>query len=352
MPQTGDETMNVLSSNGYSRSLTVAATLALVLSSAPVLSQESFYNGNSVNLLIGGSPGGGYDTYARLLARHMGRHIPGSPNVVPRNMHGAGGLLVANHLFNIAPKDGATVASFPHGVAQEPLFGNTAAKFNASELNWIGSANDEVSVCAAWHGSGVTTFEQARQKGLILAVDSLESSVGRHPTILNAVLGANLKLVKGYAGLGAMRLALERGEAEGICGWSWSSVVSTARDWLKDKKINVFLQMSMSKHPDLPNVPLVIDLAKTDQQRQVLKLFFAPQVMGRPFVAPPGVPSDRIKTLRAAFDATMKDEKFIADANKSRLDISPTSGEDIQNLLKDIYATPRSVVEAAIKALR
>ena len=291
-------------------------------------------------------------SYARHLARHMGRHIPGGPNFVPRNMHGAGGLLVANHLANVAPKDGGTVASFPHGVAMEPLFGNTAAKFNPSEFNWIGSVNDEVSVCAAWHGSGVTTFEQAQQKGLILAVDSLESSVGRHPSVLNAVLGANLKLVKGYAGLGAMKLALERGEAEGICGWSWSSIVSTSRDWLKDKKMNVFLQMSMSKHPDLPHVPLVIDLAKTDQQRQVLKLIFAPQVMGRPFVAPPGVPSDRIKALRAAFDATMKDEKFIAEANKSQIEISPTTGEDIQKLFKDIYATPKQIVEAASKALR
>jgi tripartite-type tricarboxylate transporter receptor subunit TctC len=267
-------------------------------------------------------------------------------------MHGAGGLLVANHLFNVAPKDGGTIASFPHGVAMEPLYGNAAAKFNSSEFNWIGSVNNEVSVCAAWHGLGVATFEQAREKRLIIAADTLESSVGRHPTVLNAVLGANFKIVKGYAGLGAMRLALERGEAQAICGWSWSSVVSTSRDWLKEKKINVFLQMSMSKHPDLPNVPLVLDLAKTDQQRQVLKLIFAPQVMGRPIVAPPGVPSDRVKALRAAFDATMKDEKFIAEAKKFRIEISPTRGEEIQNLIKDIYTTPKPVVEAAIKSLR
>src|SRR5215204_153619 len=297
----------------------VAATI-FTLSMAAVTQAQSpadFYKGKNVDLMIGYSVGGGYDVYARLIARHMGKHIPGNPTVTPKNMEGAGSLRLANWLYNVAPKDGTVFGTIGRGTGFDPLLGHKQAQFDGIKFNWIGSANDEVSVCVSWNKPGnVTKFEELYTKQLTVGGTGAAADTDQFPRILNNVLGTKMKIVTGYPGGNDVNLALERGEVDGRCGWSWSSVESTRANWVKDKKINVLVQLALQKHPDLPDVPLVTDLAKTDEQRQVLKIIFARQVMGRPFLAAPHLPKERVRAPRSAFQATMKDPEFMTDADK------------------------------------
>jgi tripartite-type tricarboxylate transporter receptor subunit TctC len=300
---------------------------------------------------IGYSAGGGYDVYARMLARHIGKHIPGNPTVVTKNLEGAGSLRLANWLYNIAPKDGTEMGTIGRGVAFDPLLGNKAAQFAAQKFNWIGSANNEVSVCVAWQGSGVTKFEELYTKQMTVGGTGGGSDTDVFPQILNAVLGTKMKIITGYPGGNDVNLAMERGEVAGRCGWSWSSVVATHKDWLDQKKIAILVQLGLSKHPELPDVPLVTDLAKTDEQRQILKLIFARQVMGRPFLAPPGIPKERVEALRQAFMDTMKDKDFLAEADKAQLEITPVNGPDVEQLVREVYQTPPAIAAKAAQVL-
>jgi tripartite-type tricarboxylate transporter receptor subunit TctC len=339
------------------RGVTLArGATAVILALGPISvgsaqSPAEFYRGKSLDLYIGYSAGGGYDVYARALARYMGRFIPGNPTIVPKNMPGAGSLVLANWLYNVAPKDGTAFGMIGRGTGFDPLLGSTKAQFDATRFNWLGSMNDEVSVCVAWHTTGITTLEQVEQRELTVGGSGPAADTDQFPKVLNATIGTKFKIVTGYPGGNDVDLAMERGEVMGRCGWSWSSVIATHQSWIDDKKINVLVQLSLKKHPDLPNVPLVMDFAKTEQQAQIFKLVFARQPMGRPFLAPPGIPADRVAALRKAFMETLQDREFLAEAEKMKLEINPVSGDEVQRIVQDVYLTPKPLAAAVADML-
>jgi tripartite-type tricarboxylate transporter receptor subunit TctC len=328
------------------------ATVGLGAQLAQAQSPAEFYKGKTVEVYVGYSAGGGYDVYARMLARHMGKHIPGNPTLVPKNMEGAGSLRLANWIYNAAPKDGTAFGIIGRGAAFDPLLGNKAAQFDANKYNWIGSMNNEVSVCVSWKDSGITKFEDVLTKELVVGGTGPSADTDQFPKIMNGVLGTKFKIITGYPGGNDVSLAMQRGEVKGRCGWSWSSVVATQEQWYKDKTINVLVQLSLNKHEDLPNVPLIMDLAKTKEQKQILRLVFARQVMGRPFVAPPDIPADRVAALRKAFMATMKDKEFLAEAEKAKLEIQAVSGEDLQNVIKEAYEVSPDIANKTADLLK
>jgi tripartite-type tricarboxylate transporter receptor subunit TctC len=335
------------------RCIVAAASLAIV--PATMVSAQTpaeFYKGKNVDLMVGYSAGGGYDVYARMVARYIGKHIPGNPTVVVKNLDGAGSLRLANALYHQLPKDGTVFGTVARGAAFDPLLGNKAAQFDASKFSWIGSANDEVSVCVAWHTSGITKIEDTFNKELVVGGTGPSADTDQFPRIVNGVLGTKMKIVTGYPGGNDVSLAMERGEVQGRCGWSWSSVIATRKDWYDSKKINVLVQMSLAKHPDLPNVPLVLDLAKTPEQKQILTLVFARQALGRPFLAPPGVPADRLAALRKAFMDTMNDPEFIAEADKAKLEITPIDGEKVQQIVVDAYKVDPAIAKKTENLLK
>ena len=329
----------------------VAAAILALGAAGQAQSPADFYKGKNVDLTIGYSAGGGYDVYARLLARHMGRFIPGNPAIVPKNMPGAGSLGLANWLYNVAPKDGTAFGTIGRGTVFDPLLGSTKAQFDAAKFNWLGSMNDEVSVCVSWYTTGITSLEQVKHNELTVGGSGQAADTDQFPKVLNATIGTKFRLVTGYPGGNDVDLAMERGEVMGRCGWSWSSVVATHKSWIDEHKINVLVQLSLSKHPDLPNVPLVMDLANNDEQRQIFKLVFARQPMGRPFLAPPGVPSDRVSVLREAFMDTMKDGDFLAEAEKMKLEINPVAGDAVQEIVQDVYKTPKPIAAAVAEMI-
>jgi tripartite-type tricarboxylate transporter receptor subunit TctC len=324
------------------------ACLALV-PAAPARAQTpaEFYKGKTVELYIAYSVGGGYDLYARLLARHLGKHIPGNPLVVPKNMEGAGGLRLANWLYQAALRDGTVIGATSRSVAFENILGNRAAQYDAAKFTWIGSANDEVSVCVAWHTSGVAKFEDVLAKELTVGSTGVADDTYQFPRFVNNTLGTRMKIITGYPGGNDVSLALERGEVGGRCGWSWSSVKSIRASWVAEKKINLLMQFSLAKHADLPDVPLIMHLAKNDEQRQMFRLIFARQTMGRPYQGPPGMPADRLRALQQAFMDTMKDKDFLAEADKAQFEITPVSGEAIERLVAEAHKTPPEVAAKA-----
>ena len=326
------------------------AAAFLILAAGSVATAQSpaeFYKGKNVDLYIGYSVGGAYDLYARMVARHIGKHIPGNPTVLPKNMEGAGSLRLANWLYNVGPKEGTAFGIIGRGTGFDTLLGNKAAQFDATKFTWIGSANNEVSICVAWTGSGITKFEDLLTKELVVGGTSSSADTDQFPKIVNGVLGTKMKVVTGYPGGNEVGLAMERGEVQGRCGWSWSSVKSTHQKWIEEKKFSILVQLALDKHADLPDVPLVIDLAKNDEQRKILRLIFARQVMGRPFLAPPGVPPDRTEALRKAFMETMTDKDFLADTEKAQMEINPVPGDKLEALVKEIYATPKELADKA-----
>jgi tripartite-type tricarboxylate transporter receptor subunit TctC len=328
------------------------APMSLAQPAAYAQSPAEFYKGRNVELYIGYSVGGAYDLYARVLARHLSKHIPGSPTIIPKNMEGAGSLRLANWLYNVGAKDGSVLATIGRGTAFDPLLGSKGAQFRADKFTWIGSANNEVSVCVAWKTSGITDFEDMLSRELIVGGTGQAADTDQFPRILNGVLGTKFRIVTGYPGGNDVTLAMERGEVKGRCGWSWSSVLSTHKRWIEDKSITVLVQLSLNKHPDLPDVPLVMDFAKSEDQQQMFKLIFARQVMGRPYLAPPDVPKDRAEALRKAFMDTMKDNEFLADAEKSQLEINPVDGAEVEKLVKELYQTPKPLADKAAQFIR
>jgi hypothetical protein len=329
----------------------VFALACLALSPANAQSVADFYRGKTVDIYIGTSVGGGYDAYARLVSRYLGKYLPGNPNVVPQNMPGGGGMRLANFLFNAAPKEGTTIGIINRGIGFDQLLGNKTAQFEATRFNWIGSTNNEVSVCVAWHTVGVTHYEQVLDRELVVGASGPAADTFQFPKIANGVLGTRFKIIPGYPGGNDIDLAMERGEVQGRCGWSWTAVKATHQPWLDQKKIHILFQMALDKHPDLPNTPLIIDLARNDGDRAVFKLMFSRQVMAWPFVAPPGVPRERIEALRTAFTATMQDKDFLADANKGNLEIRPVTGEDMQKLINDVAHTPPALMQRTTQLL-
>jgi tripartite-type tricarboxylate transporter receptor subunit TctC len=312
---------------------------------------EQFYKGKSVTMIVGGGVGGGYDVYARAFARHMSKHIPGNPNIVPKNVAAAGGLTAANLFYTTSEKDGSTLGAFPNNIPMDRLFENPGARYDALTFNWLGSIGKLQNVCATWHTSPVKTVEAAREREVIVAAAGAASNTAIIPKVLNALLGTRFKAITGYDPGSGLTMSIERGEAEGICGLSWSTMKVSRPHWIKDRLLNVIVQMGLEKLSDLPNVPAALDLVTGRESRQVLELILMRQEPGRPFAAPPGVPSDRVAVLRRAFDDTLKDPEFVAEAAKLQLEIEPLTGAQIDGLLAKAYGAPKAIVRRAIELL-
>jgi tripartite-type tricarboxylate transporter receptor subunit TctC len=343
-----------------SRPARVLAVLAAAIASllgGGIASAEpvaDFYSGKTIKIEVGFGPGGGYDLYARTLARYMGRYIPGNPSVLVQNMPGAGSLKAANYLYGVAPKDGTVLATFARGIVVEPLLGHSdGIQFEAPKFNWIGSIANEVSVCAFGAASGIATWGDMQTKSYTIGSSGGGADSEVFPVVLRNMFHLPLKLVTGYQGGGAdLVLAMERNEIDGRCGWSWTSLLSQNKRLYDSKSIKVAVQLALAKHEDLSDVPLVMDLAQDPKQKAALKLIFSRQNIARPFAAPPGVPDDRVQALRAAFDAAMRDPDFFLESKKLDLEVRPATGAEVGRLLEDIYASPPDVVQLATEVSR
>jgi tripartite-type tricarboxylate transporter receptor subunit TctC len=328
-----------------------ALLLASVSAHADAVSD--FYTGKSLSLVIGYAPGGGYDLYARTLARHMARHIPGSPSIVVQNMPGAGSIKAANFLYAIAPKDGTTFGGFARGAVIDPLLGRgEGTLYDVQKFGWIGSVSNEVGVCAFRSAVGIKTWADMRAKPFIIGATGTGADSDVFPTVLRKMFNLRMKVVAGYRSAADVVLAIKRNEVDGRCGWSWSSLVSWNRDLYESKQIDVVVQLAAQKIDELRDVPLVTDLTDKPDQQTALKLIVSRQTMARPYVAPPGVPPDRLRALRAAFDATVRDPDFLADMKRQDLEVRPVSGAEADVLIREIYATPPDVVKLAVEYMK
>jgi tripartite-type tricarboxylate transporter receptor subunit TctC len=334
------------------QSIRVASTIVAMLVAPAAMAQssvESFYRGQQVKIVVASGPSGGFDTYARLLARHLGRFVPGNPTFVVQNMPGAGGLRAAGFIAKVAPRDGLTIAAVQGGMVKAPLLGLVGADYDSTTLRWIGSLNSEVHTCVAWHTSGIRTLKDAMEKELIVgAATGADSEL--IPMAFNNLIGTKFKVIAGYQDGPRILLAMQRQEVLGRCGWSWSSVVVQHPEWIRDKTINVLVQVP-TRHADLTQVPLAGDAANSDDVRQAIEFLFGHLVMSRSYVLPPDVPAERTTALRDAFDAMVKDKAVIADFAKANHELTPVSGADLNARVDRIYGTPKHVIEKALQAI-
>jgi tripartite-type tricarboxylate transporter receptor subunit TctC len=328
------------------------AGLALAALAQPANAADAgdFFKGRNVSVVIGYSVGGGYDSYGRLLARYLGEHIPGRPTVVPQNMPGAGSVKAANYIYSVAAKDGTVIGTFGRTVPVAPLLAASGAAFDATKFTWLGSVSKDTSLCVTSRNSTVRTWDDFLKVRSTLGGEGAGSDPDVFALLYKNIFGAKVKLVSGYPGTNDTSLAMERGEIDGFCGLSWSTLRSRHPDWLQNKSINIIVQAGLRKEPELSEVPFALDLAKTDEQRQILKLILVSQEMARPFAAPPGLPADRKAILLAAFDATLHDGNFLAEAKRESLDVDPVSARELDALLAEVYATSKGVAEKAAKA--
>jgi tripartite-type tricarboxylate transporter receptor subunit TctC len=329
----------------------IAAALVSSLAMQPARSAgvEDFYKGKTISLLIGYSVGGGYDAYGRLLARYFGKHVPGNPNVVPQNMSGAGSLKSANYLYSVAPKDGSVIGTFSRSQGIAPLLDK--AEFDSTKFTWLGSVTDEVSLCVTRHDAPVKTFSELLVKPATFGGEGAGSDPNIFALLYRNVFGAKIKIVTGYPGTNEIQLATERGEVDGLCGLSWSTLKGRYPHWLKDRKANILIQAGIKKQPELPDVPSASELAEQPNQSQILKLILIGQAMARPFAAPPGIPADRRAALITAFERTTKDPDFLAEAERLNFEVNPVSADKLDAMLAEAYATPKDVIAKAAKAM-
>jgi tripartite-type tricarboxylate transporter receptor subunit TctC len=324
--------------------------LFVVLSSAAVAQTVNFA-GKPISITVGSPVGGGYDAYARLAGRHLGKFLPGNPSVIVQNMPGAGSLIAANWLAAGAPTDGTAIAILPSATMFEPLLGNTRAQFDLRKVKWLASLNDYTAVITVWHAAPFMQAKDLIGREMLVGGTSPGSDVWVWPNLLNALIGTKFKVVSGYPGTAGVSLAMERGEVQGLVGDDWDSVKSNQAAWLRDKKIRVLMQLRLTRHPDLPDVPTALDFA-SDDTRDVLNLFIARQSFGRPFIAPPATPAPILAALREAFAKMLADPDFLQDAAKVNLTIKGASGEEISALVDKIAASPKSVIDRASAELR
>lgn len=330
----------------------IAAALILALTRVAAANDvEDFYRGRTLTVLISYSVGGGYDLYARLLAHYLGRHIPGNPNVVPQNMPGAGGLRAANYLFSAAPKDGSMIGTFSRSIPTMPLVTPQDAHFDGRKFSWIGSMSSDTSLCLTGVKSKVKTFNDMLTMPVVMGGQFAAADSDIYAHLYKNIFGAKIKLVSGYPGTNDITLAMERGEVDGICGLSWGTLKVAHPDWMKNKSVNLLVQAALKKDPELPDVPLALDLIDDPQKKQILYITFAPQQIGRPFAAPPSIPADRHAALSKAFDDTMKDPALLAEAAKEKMDIAPMTGGEVGELVDKLYAIPPDVIAKASKAI-
>lgn len=311
-------------------------------------SAASFYSGKNLKFIVPDGVGGGYDAYSRLLARHLADHIPGHPRIVAENMPGASGLVATNWLYHVAPHDGSVMGSTYNTLLTEPLLGDTAAQYDPTKFEWIGSMATQYNACMVWHTSSIQTIEDAKTREVRVSTTGLAGNSAKIPLMLNMLLGTKFKVIAGYTSSG-MRLAVERGEVEGICGISYDTYATANREWLTDRKIRFILQIGSKPVKALPDVPLLIDYVKDPEERAALNVLGVDQDAGRPQLFPPGVPKYLVKALRTAFEETVKDPKFLADAERMHIQPEPMAGERIEEEIKQAYAAPKDIVALAAK---
>ena len=318
---------------------------------AAAQSEDSF-KGKTLFIQVGSSSGGSASHYAQALARHMGRHLPGEPQVVVQHVPGAGGLLVANNIYNNAPKDGTVIGITSRAFATAPLIGNSNARYDTREFGWLGSASVEYSVCFSRHGAAARSIEDLRAKELVVGAAGRAGTAAMFAEMANKLIGTRIKSVTGYPGSTEVILGLERGEIDGYCGLSWTYIKLRKPEWIKEKKINILFQMGPSKHPDLMDVPFLPDLTRSARDRAVAEFLLIPQMIGRPFFAPPGLSKHVLGILRSAFEKTMKDPEFVAEATRLKLEIEFVSGDDAQTTVRRLYEMPAEVIREAAQILK
>lgn len=323
----------------------LAAAMALT-GAARAQSVEEFYSRAPLSVYVGSGAGGGFDEIARVFAPHLARHLPGSPPAVIKNMPGAGGLLNVNFMYNSAPRDGSAIAAPFNTVFMLPLFGDPSAKFDSRRFTWLGSLDRQTATCVVWHTSTITRIEDARRREVPVGATGTNATPAIFSNMLNALLGTRFKVISGYS-TNEVRMAMERGETEGLCGQAWQTYKAVSPQWVSDKRLRVIAQMGLARHRELPDAPMALDMFANAADRKIFELVVLPQEFGRPFVAPPGLPADRAAALQRAFDAALIDPAFLADAARIRLDVDPMTGADIRALLDGAYAAPREQIERA-----
>jgi tripartite-type tricarboxylate transporter receptor subunit TctC len=331
----------------------MASALAIIVTFAvsPAPAADSiaeFYSGKSISLLIGFGPGGGYDSYARVLARHLGKHIPGSPAVIPQNMPGAGGLAAANYVYNVAQPDGLTLAVFGPFNALEPLFGNPSARFDPTRLTWIGKMDVDAGGCGAWRGAGVDRFSDLQRKEVVFGSSGRGSTTTQQVLALKNMLGAKAKIVQGYKGSADITLAMRRGEVGAMCGIAASNVLVQLRDDIRNGDIRMFVQFGRKNAPEFGNAENIYDLLASGEDRQVAEIIFRPNELGKPIAASPGLPGDRAQALRQAFMKAMQDPNLLDEMQRMSLPVNIASGEEVAHVFASLYATPRPLIERAV----
>jgi tripartite-type tricarboxylate transporter receptor subunit TctC len=332
----------------------LSIAFAAGLTVAPALAADG-YAGKTLEFIVGAPPGGGYDIYARAVARHLGRHIPGEPTVVVKNMPGAGSAKAAQYIATIAPKDGTSVAGIMPGAIMGPLLDDrSAAMFDPTKVRYIGTANSGTRICVTMKGSKIASMDDAKKVKAKFGGSAPNDSTFEYGYLHKNTSGALWDVVPGYRGTPEMALAMERGEIDGVCGWDWSSFKSQKPDWLRDNKVNLLMQVSMEPHPELTKmgVPSVFNHVKDEDSRKVVELVISQTVFHRSYIAPPDIPQAQLEILRKAFDETMVDKEFLAEAERVRIDIEPLSGAKVQDVVARLYATPPAIVERARKAIR
>jgi tripartite-type tricarboxylate transporter receptor subunit TctC len=300
-----------------------------------------------MTIVVGFSSGGTYDATARLFARHLGRHLPGNPTVTVVNMPGAGSMAATNHLFNVAPRDGSVLAVINGAMVFEPLFGNPAAKFDPRQFAWIGGRSTETALCAVWHTAAAASISDVMTHETAVGSIGPGSRTYNHSKMLNSLLGTKFRIVNGYPGGAEITLAMERGELDGYCGWAWGSIRSRSYDWVRDKKMRLLVQTGLQRIAELPDVPFGLDLAKSKDDQDVMRILVTDTQLAWPLLAPPGLPADKIAALRSGLNAAMKDPELIRDAEKMQLDVEPVSGEAMQSSIAQLFGLSPAVVDRA-----
>jgi tripartite-type tricarboxylate transporter receptor subunit TctC len=334
--------------------MVVAASILLAAQTAGGVhaqTLEEFFKSRPFTIVVGYPPGAAYDMYARLIARWLGHHLPGTPTVVVQNMPGAGSLSAANHLYNVARRDGSVIGTFSRGITMLPIIDSTGVRYDILKFNWIGSPSSEVSLAIAWHESGINTFEDLRTRGMTSATSGPGSDGSIYGRVLNSILGTKIKTVTGYQGSAESMLAIERKEVDGATSVSYAAIKTAQADWLKNKKINLLAQHALKANPELGGVPVILDFAQSADDRRVLEMVFARQSIGYPYAAPPDVPQDRLEAIRKAFQATLQDPEYLAATTKSGLLADGMEGQQIQSLLQTLYSMPPAIAERARMAM-
>jgi tripartite-type tricarboxylate transporter receptor subunit TctC len=335
--------------NGLSLSLIAAMCAVAPLAFVSSAEAADFYRGKQVTITVGYTPGGTYDLTARLYARALGRYLPGKPVVIVQNMPGAGSMVAAANLYNAAPRDGTTLGVVGGGIVVEALLGNPQARYDPRRLNWIGSRTRDNFLCLALGSTGVKSIDDVKRRELVVGSTGPGSRTMTLPRALNELVGTRFKIVSGYPGGNEITMAMERGEVEGYCGWSLDSISSRAPDWLPSGKIIALAQLTLARSAALPNVPIAEDLAPSEMGRQALRILASDSTLAWPFVAPPDLPGERLAELRAAFDAASKDPDLLAEARKSKLEVDPVAGGELQSLVDQLSATPKEVIDLVRK---